>query len=87
MTAFLPHLGSTLCEARQGAGLARSRIAAFVEYRGREGVSESTIARFETGRYWPEDPDAIIVVYAEALGCDAFDLWQRAVDVWRQAGG
>jgi hypothetical protein len=84
MAELLPHLAASAREARVAAALTYAHVAVHVAKRsGRTGVSESTIARFEYGGHWPENPDAIVSAYAEALDMRAGELWARAVDALR----
>ena len=62
-------------EARKKAGLKQSRIAATLD------VDQSTVARFEKGS-WPQDPEAMILAYAEETGVSARKLITRALDLW-----
>ena len=64
---------------REQRGLPRSHVAAEVEHRGRRGVSESTVARLELAKYWPENPDAMVNAYAHVLDISPCQLWERAV--------
>ena len=47
---------------------------------GKFGVSDSTVARFERGEHWPEDPDATLAAYAEVAGITRSELWHRACE-------
>lgn len=77
---LLPHLANAAKEARIAAGLTYAHIAVHVQKRnGREGVSDSTVARFEYGKTWPENPDAMLAAYAAACDVDPRDLWHTAV--------
>jgi len=79
---LLPHLARAAREARVAAGLTYAHVAVHVVKRdGREGVSGSTVARFEYGRTWPENPDAMIRGYQLALGLDRpCSIWQAAIE-------
>jgi hypothetical protein len=77
---MLPSLACAARKARLNAGLAYAHVAVRVRKRdGRVGVSESTIARFELARHWPENPDAMLKAYAEATGTPAHELWDAAI--------
>jgi hypothetical protein len=76
---LLPHLAQEARRVRVEAGLSYAHIAVRVLKRdGRRGVSESTIARFETAQHWPENPDAVVIAYADATGVLPCDLWGAA---------
>jgi transcriptional regulator with XRE-family HTH domain len=80
---LLPHLAAAAREARLAAGLTYSHIAVHVvKSNGRPGVSESTVARFEYGQRWPENPDAMLTAYATALDRHPVVLWRESVDAW-----
>jgi hypothetical protein len=49
---------------------------------GGEGVSDSTVSRFERGRYWPEDADAMVQAYGQAVDCHPFEIYSRALNAW-----
>lgn len=82
-TGLLPHLARVARQARKDAGVPRAPICARVVHHrtGRVGVADSTLARFEYAHHWPEDPDAVMVAYAEELGIDVCLLWDRAVQL------
>lgn len=81
MPELLPHLANAAKVARVAAGLTYAHVAVHVVKRnGREGVSDSTVARFEYGKVWPENPDAMLAAYATACGCSSLDLWRSATD-------
>jgi transcriptional regulator with XRE-family HTH domain len=83
MHELLPHLASVARDARIAAGLTYAHIAVHVRKRaGGFGVSESTVARFEYGKHWPENPDAMLAAYATALDTHPATLWRQAVDRW-----
>ena len=84
---LLPSIAATCREYRQLTGLTYAHVAVHVaRKRGtgiKYGVSESTLARFELARHWPEDPEAVVKAYAEATGIPALDLWDVALTRWR----
>jgi transcriptional regulator with XRE-family HTH domain len=83
MRELLPHLAAVTREARIAAGLTYAHIAVHVRKRdGRLGVSESTVARFEYGKQWPENPDAMLDAYGAALDVHPVTLWRSAIDKW-----
>jgi hypothetical protein len=50
-------------------------------------VDQATCSRFENGVAWPRDADRFVLGYANAYGIeDCRDIWQRAIDLWRQHG-
>jgi hypothetical protein len=80
MHELLPHLAAVVKEARLAAGLSYVHVAARVYKRnGRQGVSESTLIRFEQAKHWPEDADAIVCAYAAAVECAPEQLWEKAI--------
>ena len=77
---LLPFLAYEARDARLAAQLTYAHIAVRVPKRdGRLGVSESTIARFELARHWPENPDATLKAYADATGRTACEMWDAAI--------
>jgi len=86
-SAFLPYVGRAVAQARRDAHCPRVQVAARVKRKsGVLGVSDSTLARFETGKVWPENPDAVVSAYADALGLEPCELWARALDGWKCPG-
>jgi hypothetical protein len=84
-TAFLPYLAQAAREARLDVGLKYTHISHLVLKRGgKAGVSESTLARFEHAEHWPEDPDAMINAYCQAIDCHPYELWARALRCWQE---
>jgi hypothetical protein len=76
---LLPHLVQVARKARLDAKLTYAHIAVHVQKGdGRTGVAESTVLRFENGRAWPANPDAMIRAYAAAIGCGVGELWAEA---------
>lgn len=47
---------------------------------------QSSIYRFEQGKSWPQDTDLLVAAYADDLDIDPIDLWQAALDMWRESG-
>jgi hypothetical protein len=83
LTDFLPYLAAAAAACRESAGRKHTHVAVFVRKRnGAEGVSDSTVSRFELGRHWPEDADAMVQAYGRATGCHPFDLYARALRAW-----
>lgn len=80
MPNMLPSLASEVRRLRLLSGLTYARVAAEVVRRdGSKGISESTLVRFEQGRHWPEDPDAVVAAYAAAIGVEPAFVWAGAV--------
>lgn len=52
---------------------------------GALNMNQSSIHRFEKGS-WPHHPDEIVAAYARVTQVDVRDIWQRAIDLWRQHG-
>lgn len=49
-----------------------------------KSVDESTIKRFERVEAWPHTPmDALISAYADELATEPFELWAKALRLWR----
>lgn len=68
-------------QLREQAGRKQVHIAAAMS------IDQSTIYRFEQGERWPRQADLIVAAYAEDLGIeDPRDIWQQAVDAWRERG-
>lgn len=50
-------------------------------------VKAPTVQRFEKSAHWSRDLDALIAAYAYAAKVDdPRDLYQRAIDLWREEG-
>jgi transcriptional regulator with XRE-family HTH domain len=77
--SMLPYLGAAARDARKSRGRHQGHIAAEI------GVDQGTIRRFEQGKHWPRDPDAMIAAYARDLEIDPRDLWEEATRRWRKA--
>jgi hypothetical protein len=83
---LLPFIAHEARNVRVLAGLSYAHIAIRVLKRdGRRGVSESTISRFEAGQHWPENPDAVVVAYADATGLPPWELWAAAAEACLKA--
>jgi len=70
-------------EARLGAAARELRIAAglsLMDIANRAGVSQSGIGRFEQGRGWRRDTNAIVAAYAHELGLQPEDIWRAALE-------
>jgi transcriptional regulator with XRE-family HTH domain len=80
VAGLLPHLGRVCREARVNAGLRQIDVATAA------GTSHASLSRFETGRYWPKNPDAWVDAYAAETGIEPLDLWAAAVEAWRASG-
>lgn len=75
---MLDHLGQACREAREFGDLRQIDIAT------RANTTHATISRFETGEYWPRDPDRIVAAYAAELGVSSRSLWQLALQRWSE---
>jgi transcriptional regulator with XRE-family HTH domain len=71
-------LGQTVREEREQRNRLQVHVAASV------GVSQRTVARFESGVAWPRDPELLVEAYGDDLGVDPADLWERAIVRWRK---
>lgn len=68
-------------EARQAKNVKVEHVAVLA------GLSVDSVRRFERAETWPQDPDGLMAAYAELCGIeDALDLYQRALDLWREHG-
>lgn len=74
---MLSALAHVCRQAREQAGRKRYHVAA------RVGHTEKTIERFETGRTWPKDIEAMVDAYAQEAGLEPVELWLRAIEYWR----
>lgn len=77
--SMLGYLGAVARDARVARGRHQVQIAAEI------GVDQGTVRRFEQGKHWPRDPDAMVAAYARDLEIDARDIWGAAVERWRGA--
>ena len=67
-------------QARDEGGYSRTEVAAKIK-RGEQSVS-----RFEQGiGKWNPQTGAMVAAYAELTGVPAWELWQMAINQWRQA--
>ncbi len=66
--------------AREAAGRKQVHVAASAN------KDQSTIYRFEQGTAWPQDTDLLIAAYADDLEIDPQDIWQMALDMWKESG-
>lgn len=48
--------------------------------------NQSTVARFERGDGWPQDPDITVAAYADDLDMDPVELWTLALERWQAEG-
>lgn len=67
-------------DAREAAGRKQVHVGAEVNR------DQSAIYRFEQANAWPRNPDLILAGYAQDLDISPLDLWQRALDMWRDSG-
>lgn len=68
-------------QAREERGCKQVQVAATLDR------DQSMIVRFEQGRSWPRDPDAIIEAYGKVLDIPPQDIWKRALELWGAANG
>ena len=64
--------------AREAAGRKQVHVAASAD------LDQSSIARFEKGISWPRQPDTIVGAYAEDLDVSPIQLWEQALQLWRE---
>lgn len=82
--SLIHSLGEVLLEAREEAGISRERLAATEP----EGVTTNSLFRFEKGRnarYWPRDPEALVQLYADAIGVAPVTFWRAALDRYEKS--
>lgn len=74
------YLADVCREVREQAKANRSLIAA------QFNASEWTVRRFELQQgKWSAQTDELVAAYAHMAGVEPSDIWQRAIDRWRQA--
>jgi len=69
-------------DARLGRVARAERLRAgleLIDVAHEAGVSEATLSRFETGRGWRRETNAIVDAYARLCDLQAEDLWLAAV--------
>lgn len=76
---LLPFLGAACRDAREHHGRLQVHIAVELE------VDQATVRRFEQGKHWPRDPDAMVAAYARDLDMDPRELWEEALRRWRES--
>lgn len=77
-------LANTLKELREGAGISLEAVAARSK---KAGTGHSQLSRFESHESWPREFDMVVAAYAAELGLDdSRDLWQLALERWRDYG-
>lgn len=80
MDSLRGHLVDVCRQARDDAGASKTRIAAAIN-RGEQSVS-----RFEQGvGGWHTQTGELVDAYAQVAGIPPWELWQMAIDRWRQA--
>jgi hypothetical protein len=75
--SILQHLGAAARDARVAGGRLQVHVAAQLS------VDQGTIRKFEQGKHWPRDPDAMVAAYARDLDMDPRDIWDEALRRWR----
>lgn len=74
-------LARAAVQAREGAQRKQVHVAASADR------DQSSIYRFEQNAKgdgkWPRDTDRIVAAYADDLEMRPIDLWQTALDMWR----
>ena len=74
------YLADVCRDVREQAKANRSVIAA------QFNASEWTVRRFEMQKgKWSAQTDELVEAYAKLAGVEPPDLWQRAIDRWREA--
>lgn len=74
-------IGYVLWKRREDAGLSHAKVAWHAE----EPIGRETLWRCEEGVYqWPKKLDVIVGAYARALNATEFELWEQAVQLWKQ---
>lgn len=72
-----------LAEAAKAVRIARGRK--LVHIASELSRSESTLSRFERHLNVPDDIDATVAAYARDLGLKPIEIWERALELWREA--
>lgn len=67
-------------ELRERAGRKQVHIAASMS------KDQSTVYRFEQGGSVPRDLDVFIAAYADDLEINPSQIWERALELWKQDG-
>lgn len=73
---MLTYLGAAARDARIRGRRLQVHIAAEL------GVDQGTIRKFEQGKHWPRNPDAMVAAYARDLDIDPLDIWKDALKRW-----
>lgn len=76
--ALLHWLARTCRDARTAARRKQVHVGASAD------VDQSTVNRFEKAIAWPRNPDRLVAAYADDLDISSIDLWQAAIDLWRE---
>jgi len=71
-------LGQTAKELRLGQEQLTADIAVI------RRCDTSTVTRFEAGKMREIDVDLMIEAYSRALDVPEIEIWQRALDAWRE---
>ena len=75
---MLQWLAQTCRDARLAARRKQVHVGASAD------VDQSTVNRFEKAIAWPRNPDRLVAAYADDLDISPIDLWQAAIDLWRE---
>ena len=67
-------------ELREAAGRKTVHVAASMS------KDQSTVYRFEQGNTSPNEIDIFIAAYADDLDIKPSEIWERALQLWRDAG-
>lgn len=73
-----------IAEAAKQAREAANRM--LVHVAASASVDQSTIYRFEKHEVFPDDIDLTVAAYADDLDIEPIQLWQTALDLWRESG-
>lgn len=73
-------LATAAKELRETAGRKQVHIAASMS------KDQSTVYRFEQGGSVPRDLDLFIAAYADDLDIKASQIWERALQMWKDSG-
>lgn len=67
-------------ELREAAGRLHVHVAASMS------KNQSTVYRFEEGNTVPRDLNLFIAAYADDLDIEPMQIWERALELWRESG-
>lgn len=72
-------LAAAAKELREAAGRKQVHIAASMN------KDQSTVYRFELGEAVPRELNLFVAAYADDLDIKAIQIWERALQLWREA--